>query len=82
MNLFVANFNQDTTEDELDELFTSYGKVTNVKILTDFETGESRGFGFVEFKEDRDAREAIEQLDGKRWHGKHLKVSEARTQSW
>jgi len=82
MNLFVANFNEDTTEDDLDELFRPFGKVTNVKILIDFETGKSRGVGFVEFKDDWSARDAIDAMDGKRWSGRHLKVSEARTQSW
>ena len=80
MKLFVANFNEDTTEEDLDELFRPFGKVRNVSIFTDWETGKSRGFGFVEFDDTRDAERAIEELDSRRWNGRHLKVSEARTQ--
>jgi RNA recognition motif-containing protein len=82
MNLFVANFDEDVTEGDLDELFRDYGKVTNARICTDFETGKSRGFGFVEMKGVWEAERAIEELDGKRWRGKYLKVSEARNQKW
>jgi RNA recognition motif-containing protein len=82
MNLFVANFDDDITEADLDELFRDYGKVTNARIWIDFETGTSLGFGFVEIKDDWDADRAIEELDGKRWHGQYLKVSEARNPKW
>jgi RNA recognition motif-containing protein len=82
MNLFVANFDEDVTEEELDELFGHYGKVTNATIWIDFETGKSRGFGFVELKDDGDAEQAISELDGKRWRSKYLKVSQARNQKW
>ena len=80
MKLFVANFDKDVTEEDLDDLFGDYGKVTNAKIWIDFETGKSRGFGFVEMKDDLDAEDAIEELNGKRWHGMYLKVSQARNQ--
>src|ERR1700719_3674638 len=80
MNLLVENFDDDVTESHLDELFRNYGTVTNVRIWINFKTGQSRGFGFVEIKDDSDAEHAIEELDGKQWRGKYLKVSEARDQ--
>ena len=82
MKLFVANFTKDTTEDELDELFRTYGKIRSVSIFTDWNTGESRGFGFVEFDDVKDAEQAIEELDSKRWNGRHLKVQEAQSKPW
>ncbi len=78
MNLFVANFEEDVTEADLDELFREYGKVTNARIWIDFRTGKARGFGFVEIKDESDAEYAIEELNGKLWRSKYLKVSEAR----
>jgi RNA recognition motif-containing protein len=80
MNLFVAHFDEEVTEGDLDELFGDYGKVTNTRIWIDFKTGKSRGFGFVEMKDDSDADEAIKELDGTMWRGKYLKVSQARIQ--
>jgi RNA recognition motif-containing protein len=78
VNLYVSNFAKDVTEEDLQELFEHYGDVKMVTIYIDFETGESRGFGFVHIRDDRDGREAIDSLDGTFWHGKHLKVSEAQ----
>ena len=80
MNLFVANFSDDITEEDLERLFGRYGKVTNVRIWIDFETGKSKGYGLVEIEDDWDAERAIEKLDGKRWHGMNLRVCKARTQ--
>ena len=78
MNLFVANFYEDITEEDLERLFGRYGEVVAARIWIDFETGRSKGFGFVELKDDWDAERAIERLDGKRWHGTHLTVCKAR----
>jgi RNA recognition motif-containing protein len=80
MNLFVANFDEDVTEEDLDELFSDYGKVTYARIWIDFETGKSRGFGFVEIRDNSDAENAIEELDGKHWRGNYLRISQARNQ--
>lgn len=80
MKLFVANFYDDTTEEDLGRLFGRYGNVTSVRIWIDFETGKSKGFGLVELEDDWDAERAIERLDGKRWHGMNLTVCKARTQ--
>jgi RNA recognition motif-containing protein len=80
MRLFVGNLEEDVTERDLDELFGDYGKVTYAKIWINFETGKSRGFGFVELEDDWDAERAIEKLDGKQWNGMNLTVCKARNQ--
>jgi len=81
MNIFVANFDEDTTEDELEDLFPKFGSVQNVKIWIDWDSGKSKGFGFVEMPDESDAERAIEKLNWKRWRGLQLKVSKARDQS-
>jgi RNA recognition motif-containing protein len=78
MNLFVANFDEDVTEEDLEDLFTRYGEVANVTIWINLKTGKSDGFGFVEVKDDWDAERAIERLDGKWWRGMRLKVCQKR----
>jgi RNA recognition motif-containing protein len=82
MKLFIANFEKDITEEESQELFLCFGKVSYVKIWTDLESCESRGFGFVDMPDDYWAEQAIETLDKTYWHGKRLKVSKARDQRW
>jgi len=73
--MYVGNLPWDTTEEQLSELFVSYGEVISSKIITDRETGRSRGFGFVEMD---DIEEAIKEMDGKEVGGRPLKVNEAR----
>ena len=80
MKLFVANFYDDITEEDLERLFGRYGTVAGARIWIDFETGKSKGFGFVELEDDWDSERAIEKLDGKRWHGMNLTVCKARNQ--
>ncbi len=75
--LYVGNLPYQTTEDQLKELFEEYGKVSSSKIITDRETGRSRGFGFVEIDEEN-AQKAIESLNGANYGGRNLKVNEAR----
>ncbi|AEA33588.1 RNA recognition motif domain-containing protein [Hippea maritima] len=75
--LYVGNLPYSTTEDELKELFGEYGEVSSTKIITDRETGRSRGFGFVEMSDD-DAQKAIDSLNGVNFGGRNLKVNEAR----
>lgn len=77
MNIFVSNINYATREDQLQELFSEFGEVTSCKIITDRETGRSRGFGFVEMS-DEEGGQAIEALNGKELNGKELNVSEAK----
>lgn len=78
MNLYVSNLSFHTTEDDLRKLFEDYGAVTSAKVITDRETGRSRGFGFVEMSSTDDANKAITGLNGKDIEGRALSVSEAR----
>lgn len=78
MNLYVSNLGFNMQNDELKNLFAEYGTVTSAKVITDRETGKSRGFGFVEMANDVAARNAIKDLDGKMTDGRPIKVSEAR----
>jgi RNA recognition motif-containing protein len=77
MNLFVGNFDQRVTERDLAKLFAKYGTVETSIVYINFETGKSRGFGFVRMKDDREAERAIRKLNDKRWHGRRLMVSRA-----
>ncbi|MBN1158417.1 MAG: RNA-binding protein [Bacteroidales bacterium] len=78
MNIYVGNLHFDLSEDELKKVFEEYGEVTTVKIITDKVSGRSRGFGFVEMVNDDEAREAIENLNGKDIKGRKLNVNQAR----
>lgn len=78
MNIYVANIPWKATEDELKTLFAEYGEVTSAKIIIDKFTQRSRGFGFVEMKDDSAAHNAINSLNGFDFMGKSLVVNEAR----
>jgi RNA recognition motif-containing protein len=78
MNIFVGNLAWTTTEDELAQLFASYGVVEQARIATDRETGRSRGFGFVEMPDAIEAQAAIDGLNGTSLEGRPLTVNEAR----
>jgi cold-inducible RNA-binding protein len=75
--LYVGNLAFQTTEDELNGIFSQFGAVESVTIITDRDTGRSKGFGFV-VMEDADADKAIEQLNGSQLGGRNLTVNEAR----
>ncbi|PWN71241.1 RNA-binding protein [Chryseobacterium phosphatilyticum] len=77
MNIFVSNINYATKEYELHDLFAEFGDVASAKIVTDRETGRSRGFGFIEMG-DEEGQQAIEALNQKEFNGKALNVSEAK----
>lgn len=77
MNIFVSNINYATKDYELQDLFSEFGEVSSVKIITDKETGRSRGFGFIEM-EDAEGQQAIDALNQKDFNGKTLNVSEAK----
>ncbi len=77
-NLYVGNLSFDTREDDLHELFSQHGEVISAKVITDRETGRHRGFGFVEMAQDEEAQKAIENLDGKEFMGRNLKVNVAQ----
>src|SRR5262245_47649439 len=78
MHIFVGNLYWETTEDELEQLFASYGTVEQVQILRDRMTRRSRGFGFVEMPDATEAQAAIAGLHGTSQWGRTLTVSEAR----
>jgi cold-inducible RNA-binding protein len=77
-NLYVGNLTFSTSESELERLFTPYGTVSRASIITDRETGRSRGFGFVEMDDDAAAQQAIDELNGKDINGRALTVNKAR----
>ncbi|HZP63509.1 MAG TPA: RNA-binding protein [Terriglobales bacterium] len=77
-NIFVGNLDFNVSEDELRNLFASYGQVDRVTILTDRDTGRSRGFGFVEMTNGEDGDKAIAALNGTQLSGRTLNVNEAR----
>ena len=78
MNIYVGNLPFSSTSADLEDLFGEYGQVDSAAVISDRETGRSRGFGFVEMASDDDARRAIEELDGSDLGGRNLKVNEAR----
>ncbi len=78
MNIYVANIPWKASEEELRALFAEYGEIDSAKIITDKFTQRSRGFGFVEMKDDAAAKKAIEELNGHDFMGKNLVVNEAR----
>jgi RNA recognition motif-containing protein len=78
MNMYVSNLGFHTTEDELRKLFEAFGKVSSAKIITDRETGRSRGFGFVEMDSATEASEAMNKLNQKDIEGRLLSVTVAR----
>jgi RNA recognition motif-containing protein len=77
-NLYVGNLVWDATADDLLALFQEYGKVSRAQVITDRETGRSRGFGFVEMENDEEAQRAIDGINGKPFRGRNLLVNEAR----
>lgn len=78
MNIYVGNISFSMTEEDLTGLFSEYGEVTSCKIITDRDTGRSRGFGFVEMAEDEEGQSAISALNDHDVDGRRLKVNEAR----
>ncbi len=76
--LFVGGVSWGTTDDGLRDAFERFGEVSEAKIITDRETGRSRGFGFVTFDNDEDADNAIKEMDGTELDGRSVRVNEAR----
>lgn len=77
-NLFIGSLAYATTDESLAEFFAQIGEVESAKVMTDRDTGRSRGFGFVTFVNEDDNQKAVEQLDGKELDGRAINVSEAR----
>ncbi len=80
MNIYVGNLSYSVTEQSLETLFGQYGTVVSVKVIKDKFTGSSKGFAFVEMGSEEEAQQAIEQLDGKDFEGRRLKVNKANPQ--
>src|SRR5690348_18222734 len=78
VNIFVGNLSYQTSQDDLQAAFAQFGAVERVHIVTDRDTGQSRGFGFVEMTERKDAENAIAQLNGTQINGRAINVNEAR----
>ncbi len=78
MNLYVGNLAYEVTDEDLRQAFEVYGQVSSAKIITDRDSGRSRGFGFVEMPNQPEALEAIRSLNQQDIKGRNLVVSEAR----
>jgi len=76
--LYVGNLPFDTSEDDLHQLFSAHGQIVSAKLITDMETGRSRGFGFVEMSTEDEAKAAIEKMNKAKVGERELTVNEAR----
>ena len=81
MNIYVGNLSVDVTEEDLRQAFDPFGQISSVRVITDRDTGRSKGFGFVEMPNNAEAQSAISGLNGKELQGRSLKVNEARHRS-
>ncbi len=79
--LYVGNLPYSVTNESLADEFSKFGTVDSVKIITDRDTGRSKGFGFVEMSSDSEAQEAIEKLNGAELEGRQITVNEAKPQA-
>ena len=78
MNIYIGNLSYDTAEEDVRMAFEGHGEVTRVNIISDRDTGSSKGFGFVEMSTQHEAEAAIQALNESEMHGRTIKVSEAR----
>lgn len=76
--MYVSNLSFHTTDDDLNTLFSKYGLVTSAKVITDRETGRSRGFGFVDMTSEEESKKAMVGLDNKEIEGRLMSVSVAK----
>jgi len=81
MNLYVSNLGFHVGDEDLKNLFSAYGNVSSAKVITDRETGRSRGFGFVEMPVDEEGKKAMKGLEGKEVEGRTISVTVARPKS-
>lgn len=77
-NLYVGNLSYSITNEDLTELFEQFGTVSSARVISDRETGRSKGFGFVEMPDDAEAQAAIDALNGKENNGRAIAVNEAK----
>ena len=78
MNIYIGNLSYNVTDQDLQKLFEAYGKVDRSNVISDRETGRSKGFGFIEMPEQSEGQKAIEELDGQDVDGRNIRVNEAR----
>ena len=78
MNIYVSNLSWGTSSESLQNLFAQFGEVSSANVITDRETGRSRGFGFVEMPDDGEGQKAIDRINGSEFEGKVLTVNVAR----
>ena len=78
MNIYVGNLSYSTTDQSLEELFGEFGEVTSARVISDRDSGRSKGFGFVEMSSQDEASTAITELNDKEIDGRKLRVNEAR----
>jgi cold-inducible RNA-binding protein len=78
MNIYVGNLSYQTNDSDLRAAFENHGEVTSSSVITDRDSGQSKGFGFVEMSNDQEAKAAISALDGTELQGRQIKVNEAR----
>ena len=76
--VYVGNLSYSVNDTDLEQMFSGYGTVESAKVITDRDTGRSKGFGFVEMATDQEAQAAIAALNGKEYDGRNLTVNEAR----
>lgn len=81
MNIFIAGLSYNISDSDLGEMFTEYGEVTSAKIITDKDSGRSKGYGFVEMEDEAAGNKAIEELNGTEIDGRAISVSVARPRS-
>ena len=81
MNIYVGNLSYKVNEEDLQKAFSEFGEVVSVKIIKDQYDGRSKGFGFVEMQDRREADTAIEGLNGKEFKGRSIKVNQAKPRS-
>ncbi len=78
MKVYVGNLPYSIDSDKLKEIFSAHGEVTEAVVISDRYSGRSKGFGFVTFADDDGAKKAIEEMNGKDFEGRELKVNEAK----
>ncbi len=78
MNIYVGNLPYNLTEDDLRALFAEFGDVSSAKLIIDRDTGQSKGFGFVEMSDEGAGQKAIDEVNGREVSGRSLKVNQAR----
>ena len=78
MKIYVGNLSYDVAESDLEQAFGEFGKVSSVSLIKDKQTGESKGFGFVEMPEVSEGQAAVKEMNGKEFMGRELKVDQAK----